>query len=120
MSTLTIRYTPILFPDHTSPDGALSKDMRAQACWYFYLQAQKMKEVVGDDLEDQRFRLLDGELWMDTHYQQLAKTVALMYQLESPDEFAKAWDEVREEAAACGLPEPHDSYTRLCPRILLS
>lgn len=109
---------PFVFPGHTKPNGALSQDARAQACWYFYVLAQKQRELVGDSIDDQ-FGLLEEHEWMDTRYVQTAKTVAMLYGLESPDEFAKAWDEVRAEAESCGLPEPHPSYTRLA-RIFIS
>lgn len=108
---MKIHFTPPKFPDHTHPKGALSRDLRAQACWYFYLLAQKQKEMVGNSTEDQ-FGILDEFLWMDKRYEQTARSVAMMYGLESPDEFAKAWDEVREEARACNLPAPADEYTR--------
>lgn len=99
------------FPDHTKPNGFLSRDDRAQACWYFYLLAQKQREIIGDSTEDQ-FGLLEGSLWMNLEYEQTARTVAMIYGLDSPDEFAKAWGEVKAEALACGLPEPHWSYTK--------
>lgn len=113
---MKIGFTYPTFPDHTKPKGALSRDKSAQACFYFYLLAQKQRELVGQSLEDQTFRLLDGDLWMDTHYVQTARSVALLYGLESPDEFAKHWTEVKQEAWLCGLPIPHDTYTRLVPR----
>ena len=116
---MRIKLHPIVFPDLTQPKGELSQDLRSQACWYFYTLAQKQRELVGDSTEDQSFRLLDTDLWMDTAYVQTAQSVALMYGLESPDEFAKAWDEVRAEARKCGLPEPHDSYTRLVQRVII-
>ena len=106
---ISFRYP--VFPDHTQPLGALSRDNRAQACWYFYLLAQKQRELVGNSTEDQ-FGLLDDMLWMDRRYEDTARTVALIYGLESPSEFAKAWDEVRAEARMCNLPDPHDSYVR--------
>lgn len=114
-----ITFTPITFPDHTVPTGALSTDMRSQACFYFYLMAQKMKEKVGKSIDDQ-FGILEEYPWMDTHYVELARNVALMYGLESPDEFAKAWDEVKREAWVCNLPIPHDDYTKLVPRQVLT
>lgn len=108
---MKVQFSRFKFPDHTKPQGFLSSDWRAQACWYFYLLAQKQRETIGDSTEDQ-FGLLEGNLWMNLEYEQTARTVALIYGLESPDEFAKAWDEVRAEAKACGLPEPHWSYTK--------
>ena len=115
---MKIKLNYFTFPDHTKPKGALSRDLRAQACWYFYVLAQKQREKVGDSTEDQ-FGLLEENQWMDTQYVQTARTVAAMYGLDSPDEFAKAWDEVREEAANSLLPEPHVSYTRLA-RVFIS
>lgn len=108
---MRINFQQIHFPDHTHPNGHLSRDPRAQACWYFYLLAQKQKEMVGDSTEDQ-FGILEEFLWMDKRYEQTARSVAMMYGLESPDEFAKAWDEVRAEARDCNLPAPADEYTR--------
>lgn len=112
--------TPPVFPDHTHPHGHLSKDMRSQACWYFYLLAQKMLERVGGvmDEKESQFGLLDIYPWQKTHYAQLARTVATLYQLESPSEFAKAWDEVEREASSSGLPAPRDEYRRVAPRII--
>jgi hypothetical protein len=117
-----ITLTPPIFPDHTQPKGHLSSDMRSQACWYFYLMAQKQLERVGGimDEKETQFGLLDIYPWQKTHYQQLAKTVAFLYQLESPSEFAKAWSEVEREAAASGLPAPREEYKRVAPMILLS
>lgn len=115
---MNIQFTYPIFPDHTKPVGALPNLKPAQACWYFYLLAQKMKENVGDSTEDQ-FGLLETEQWMDTHYVQLARTIAMIYGLESPDEFAKFWKPVKQEAWICGLPTPHDSYTRLAPKAII-
>lgn len=115
---LKIVLTPFIYPELTIPDGYLSRDMRAQACWYFYTLAQQQLEKVGKSTEDQ-FGIIDGNLWMDKRYQQTAKSVAVLYGLESPDEFAKAWDQVKAQADALGLPEPADEYTRLAPRLIL-
>lgn len=110
-------FTPPIFPDHTTPKGALPREMGAQACWYFYLMAQKQKERVGKSTEDQ-FGLLETDRWMDKHYVQLARTIATVYGLESPDEFAKFWTYVKQEAWICGLPIPADEYTRLAPGVV--
>lgn len=109
--------TPFNYPNLTKPHGALSSDSRSQACWYFYSLAHKVYEMVGKSIEDQ-FGVLDDELWMDKRYVQIARSVAMQYGLESPDEFAKAWDEVRLQAIIMGLPAPRDEYTRLAPGIV--
>jgi len=113
-----IQLSPFTFPDLTHPKGALPDDLRAQACWYFYTLAQKQKESVGDSIDDQ-FGLLEDDLWMDKRYVQTAKTVALMYNLESPDEFLKFFEFVRMEAASRGLPEPAPEYMRPLKRFVL-
>lgn len=110
---LKITLNPFRFPDLTYPKGPLSPDLRAQACWYFYTLAQKVKEMVGDSTEDQAFRLTDDEPWMDKRYEQIALSVATLYKLDSPSEFAKAWDQVRECARKYRLPEPAPEYTKL-------
>lgn len=115
---LVIRFERPIFPDHSVPNGELSRDTRAQACWHFYTLAEKQREMVGDSIDDQ-FALLEGNLWMDKQYVQTAKSVAMIHGLASPDEFAKAWPEVRREALRCGLPTPHPSYTSLTPRFYL-
>lgn len=116
---MKVEFTPIVFPDHTVPRGALPNHPGAQACWYFYLLAQKNKEKVGKSTEDQ-FGLVEGEQWMDKQYVQLARSIATMYGLDSPDEFAKFWKEVKQEAWLCGLPEPADEYTRLAPGLTIN
>lgn len=113
-----ITLTPFKFPGLTIPNGFLSRDMRAQACWYFYTLAQQMKERLDESSDGTNIKTLEGELWMAPAYVQLAKSVATLYGLESPSEFAKAWDQVREQAAALMLPEPAPEYTRLAPGII--
>jgi hypothetical protein len=106
------------YPSHTVPYGALPDEKGAQACWFFYTRAQAMKEKVGDSTEDQI--LLEGELWMDKRYVELARSVALVYGLDSPDEFAKFWQYVQQEAYVCGLPTPAQEYMRLAPGIVIN
>lgn len=113
---ITLNY--FTFPEHTKPSGCLSKDRRSQACWYFYLLAQKQKEIVGESVDDQ-FAIIEGNPWKDKHYVQTARTVAKMYGLESPSEFMKAWDEVIAEAQRSGLPIPSSEITNAVPRIFL-
>jgi hypothetical protein len=117
VASFRVKFDHFTFPELTRPKGFLSPDKRAQACWYFYTLAEKLRQMLGDSTDDQ-FGLLEGSLWMDPHYVNIAKSVALIYGLESPDEFAKAWDEVRDQAAALGLPAPHPKYTRLAPGLI--
>lgn len=106
-----------IYPKLTYPLGELPRDKRAQACWYFYTIAQRLKEIVGEHIEDQ-FALIEGSLWMDKRYVAQAKAVATLYALESPDEFGKFWKYVEKQAAKLGLPAPAPEYTRLIQRII--
>lgn len=99
-----------VYPDHTEPKGFLPDDKRAQACWFFYTRAQITKEIVGDSIDDQI--ITDDSEWMDARYESIARTVAMMYGLPSPDEFMKFWPYVIKEAARHGLPIPSESYMR--------
>lgn len=108
--TNKINFNYPVYPDLTEPDGFLPRDRRAQACWYFYTIAQLAKETIGESIDDQI--ILEDELWMDKQYEQQARTVALMYQLESPDEFLRFFPCVRRQALAMRLPDPAPEYTR--------
>jgi hypothetical protein len=109
---LKVTLTPFIFPELTVPRGRLPSDMRAQACWYFYVLAQAAKELVGKSTEDQ-FGLLEESLWMDKRYEAQARAVVKLYSLESPSEFAKFWPYVRQQAADLGYAIPDDEYVRL-------
>lgn len=110
MTPPKVTFSPHTYPDLTHPNGHLPNDMRAQACWFFYLCAQLAKETIGDSTEHQV--ILEGDLWMDKRYEQQARTTAMIYGLESPEEFMKFWPYVKAEAKACGLPEPSPEYMR--------
>lgn len=105
-----IKFTYPVYPELTHPRGYLPDDKRAQACWYFYTIAQLSKELVGESTEDQI--ILEDDRWMDSHYVQQARSVAMMYQLESPDEMLKFWDYVALQAKELGLPAPSPKYMR--------
>jgi len=104
---------PFTFPDMTIPKGLLPSDMRAQACWYFYVLAESARQKVGNSTDDQ-FGVLEGELWMDKRYEDQARAVAMLYGLESPSEFAKFWPYVRQQALKMGYPI-NDEYIRIRP-----
>lgn len=100
-----------VFPNHTFPLGLLPDHMGAQACWYYYLLADKAKAEA--DETDQI--VYDGEPWRYRHFIQQKKSVAMIYGLESPDVMDKFWQYVMAEAARCQMPEPSDSYMFASP-----
>ena len=110
MSKPQIKFEYHTYPGITHPNGWLPRDKRAQACWFFYLSAQATKEIVGTGTESQI--ILEGDLWMDPRYEQIARTVALIYGIDSPDEMFKFWPYVIKQAAELGLPIPSEEYMR--------
>lgn len=107
---MKLHYNFETYPQLTHPNGFLPDDKRAQACWFFYLMAQSAKETVGDGPESQI--ILEEDMWMDTHYENQARSVAAIYQLESPDEFLKFFKFVEKQAIALSLPRPDPRYMR--------
>ena len=106
-----IKYEYPMFIDQLTPDGHLCHDKACSACFYFYALAHKSVELVGKSTDDQ-FGLLEGFPWLDPHHEQLARTVAVMYGLDSPDDFMRHWPHVVAEAARCELPPPRSEYMK--------
>lgn len=107
---MSLSLTPPSFPDLTLPRGFLSKEPACQACWYFYTLAEKNRLQVGDGPESQT--LYDDELWMDKRYASIAKAVAMLYGLDSPEEWQPYWGTIKRQAISLGYGEPHPEYMR--------
>jgi hypothetical protein len=99
-----------VYPDLT----LLPNDKRAYALWYYYTLAQKLAEKLGDGSTDAQFGILDGELWMTPQYEQIARSVALMYGFENPGPFMERrfWKAVEQQAQELGLPKPAEAIRR--------
>ena len=112
---LTIHYK--IFVDQIAPDGFLTNDKACHACWYFYLCAESNRRQVGKSIEDQilEYDAVNNTvpLWNDKRYNAIAKSIALMYGLESPSEFEKFWVNVRLEADRLDMPVPANEYVHL-------
>lgn len=113
-----IHYRYPVYPQLSTPNGPLPRDAGAQACFFFYMSAEKMRELVGGGASTQI--ILDDELWMDTHYENLAWSVATMYGLSDPSDFERYWSAVEEVCVLMGWAKPHDSYTRSIRKPLTS
>lgn len=110
MAKPNINFQYQVYPELTEPNGYLPNHKGAQACWYFYTIAEMSHQIIGTGPESQI--ILESDLWMDTRYEQQARTVAMMYQLESPDEFLKFWPAVIAQANLLGYPAPREEYMR--------
>jgi hypothetical protein len=102
-----INYEFPYFPDQTAPKGNLINDSACHACWYYYLLAHKMWAKVGD-----QFGVLEGNPWLTKHYEQLAKSVAIMYGLNDPSEFMKYWPLIAMECSRLEMHQPVPEYMK--------
>ncbi len=111
-----IKFNPPIFVSQMEPVGFLIPDPACQACWYYYMCADKCKKVVGRGPESQIIEydtegpMNDIPLWMDKRYAAIAKSIAMMYGLKSPDDMFKYWPKVTLEAARLGMPNPEIEY----------
>src|SRR5688572_25109666 len=96
---MKLSFTYPTYPSLTIPKGYLPRDNRAYACWYYYTLAQKVYETLGNSTEDQ-FGLLETDPWLNPQYEQIARTVAMMYGFRDPGEFMEQrfWTVVKQQA----------------------
>lgn len=106
------------FVDHLSPHGFLTMDPACQACWYYYIIANNANSAVGRGPIDQIIEIneeskTDVPLWMDKRFNAQAKSVALLYGLDSPEDMMKFWPNVKLEIHRLGLSPPTDEMIHL-------
>lgn len=105
-----IAYEWPLFEDSLEPTGYLPLDKRAHACLYYLKLAMRSKLAVGRGPESQIITYTAGQaapLWMDLEYENIARSVAIIYGLESPEEFLRFRAVVWAEAVRLGA-RPED------------
>lgn len=95
-----LHYEYKMFVDQIEPNGLLTRDPACHACWWYAMLAEKNRQMVGKKLTDQIIIYNVGEtppLWMDKNYEKIARSVAIQYGLDSPEDFlryrAVAWAE---------------------------
>jgi hypothetical protein len=109
-----LKFNYPFFTDQVEPKGRLLIDKRCHACWFYFMLATKNKNVVGKGPEDQIIEVdpgLETPLWMDLRYDQIARSVAMIYSLESPDEFLPYFEIVEKEANRLGFEVPFEIVT---------
>lgn len=115
MTKIVVNYEYPYYSDMIQPKGFLGIDRRFHACFTYFLLCHKLKEKAGESIDDQI--VYEGDAWIDKPYGDIARSVAMRYGLESPDDFLK-FDfirAVRLEAARQQLPRPHDEYLKVWP-----
>jgi hypothetical protein len=113
-----IKFQYPVYPDLT----LLPRDNKFYACWYYYTLAQKLSEMLGDGSTESQFGILEGEPWLDPRYEQIARSVALMYGFDNPGPFMedRIWVKVEEQAVSIGLPRPHYRIKKPLKLVLLN
>jgi len=101
-----LKYEYPIFHDHIAPKGYLTLDIRSHACFYYGMLAMKARGLAGTGIDSQIIEYKVGETppaWYESRDEELARSVAIMYGLESPDEFLKFRKEAWAQAQALGI-----------------
>lgn len=106
LSGLVISYEYKIFSDLIEPEGALAIDKRSHACWFYTQLAMRSLLAWNGGADNQIIQYKVGEELdtpsNETHFEEIARSVATQYGLESPDEFlkdewkARVWTQARQ------------------------
>lgn len=90
---MKISYEYPMFDEYVEPRGALAINKESHACFYYLVLAMKARAVAGKGIDSQIIEYEVGHaapLWMESRDEEIARSVALIYGLESPEAFLKA------------------------------
>lgn len=115
MDKKDLHYDRPMFEDQMIPKGHLTMDIRSHACWYYACLAQKNLIRVGDGPESQIITY-DAEnnekaVYENRNFKNIARSVATIYGLESPDEFLRFRPVIEQEGQRLGI-QFHDDIWR--------
>lgn len=100
------------FEDYIEPKGALTLDRASHACFYFAMLAWKARGNAGP-IDSQIIQYKVGETppeWRESRTEEIARSVAIIYALESPQEFLKFKRQAWYQAKLLGLELPVDIF----------
>lgn len=107
---LKLHYEYPFFEDLVEPVGALTLDRRSHACWYYTKLAMRSLVAWNGGIDNQQIQYKVGDelnaVYNETRFEEIARSVATVYALESPDEFLKDHWKARvwTQAQQLGLP----------------
>lgn len=88
-----LNYEYPFFADLVEPRGALTLNIRSHACWYYTMLAMRARGLHAGGIENQIIQVKVGyesdSHWHESRDEEIARSVAIIYGLESPDEFLK-------------------------------
>lgn len=89
----TLNYEYPFYEDLVEPNGALTLDKRSHACWYYTLLAMRARHLHAGGIDNQILQVRVGyeadTHWHESRDEEIARSVAMIYGLDSPDEFLK-------------------------------
>ncbi len=111
-----LHYEYPFFVDFVEPNGALTMDKRSHACFYYTKLAMRARALYAGGIDNQIITVKVGEEhlthWHESRDEEIARSVAIIYGLESPDEFLKfkkaAWTQA---VHFLGLPVDESIYS---------
>lgn len=102
-----LNYQYPFFEDLVEPNGALTLDRRSHACWYYTVLAMRARGLHAGGIENQIIQVRVGDEndthWHESRDEEIARSVAIIYGLKSPDEFLKTEWKKRAWATAQSL-----------------
>lgn len=111
---LNLHYEYPMYMDYVEPAGALTIDKRSHACFHYTKLAMRARYLHNGGIENQQITYKVGEAPPDYHEsrdEEIARSVAILYGLESPDEFLKFKDRAWAQATQfLGLPVELEIY----------
>lgn len=88
-----LSYEYPFFADLVEPRGALALNIRSHACWYYTMLAMRARGLYAGGIQNQIIQVRIGDEsdvhWHESRDEEIARSVAIIYGLESPDEFLK-------------------------------
>ena len=117
----TIEYEYPYFDSYLEPHGVLKIDRACHACFYYGMLAAKAIQLQGDGMDSQTIVYKVGDTpppWYEARLDNLARSVAILYALESPDVFLAYKREAWVQAMQLGYNIPEIVF-RVRPGIVI-
>lgn len=110
-----LHYEYPMYEDMIQPNGALTLDKRSHACFTYTKLAMRARALHNGGIENQIIQVRVGDEnetpWHESRDEEIARSVAIMYGLESPDEFLRFKKEAWVQATQfLGLPVAIEIY----------
>jgi hypothetical protein len=114
MSRMHIDFTPFFFADHSTPNGLLIHDRRAQACWYYVTCGHRNLADADDPVVVMSADTSAPPVDPIPMLANLVRSISTMYGISDPSEMLKFLDMCKEECIRCHY-EWDDRVARVQP-----